>query len=429
MYAISDPGPVAGFTSEGLHINNHGDVVGIVTPVSGSVTKAFVWKSTLTVLSSLGFKAEARAINNAGEIAGAADSSPGRLVAVVWDAQGTLAKLAEPQGAVSSFTHGIDDAGRVVGGYIQPGPREIPLFWTNLHSPNTAPLVAPMPISAMWSEALAVRGGPPARACGTSSDSSSQSHAFVWNTTMNVVDMLWGESAVAFINDDVVGMAEGKPAFWPGGAGNPTILPGVGGINTGVANAGTGPDELVGTVELEEVPSTMRPFLRRRFRRDELDPASQPLFPKILQLLTPETIDVNTLLPPNSGWTLLTATGINDRGQIAGTGLIGGQSRAYRLSPPTFESPLSRLLGKAEVLAIFGGVAAGGGGFGITPSGQIIPIPPPGPDEITAQQLVRLVRETAREMATYAKKADQVDAFRTVAKALADEMADLLKKV
>jgi hypothetical protein len=209
----------------------------------------------------------------------------------------------------------------------------------------------------------------------------------------------------------------------------PTILPGVGGINTGVANAGTGPDELVGTVELEEVPSTMRPFLRRRFRRDELDPASQPLFPKILQLLTPETIDVNTLLPPNSGWTLLTATGINDRGQIAGTGLIGGQSRAYRLSPPTFESPLSRLLGKAEVLAIFGGVAAGGGGFGITPSGQIIPIPPPGPDEITAQQLVRLVRETAREMATYAKKADQVDAFRTVAKALADEMADLLKKV
>jgi hypothetical protein len=429
MYAISDPGSVPGFTSEGLHINSNGDVVGVLKPVSGFATKAFLWKGTgtLGVLSSLGFGAEARAINDFGEIAGAAESSPGRLAAVIWDASGTLVKLAEPAGAINSFTHGIDNSGHVAGGFIQTGPREVPLVWTNLHAPAAAPLVAPMPASAVWSEALAVRGGAPARACGTSQDTSGRPRAFVWNTATNVVDLLAGESAVAFMNTDVVGAAEGKPAFWSGGAGAPTILPGVGGINSGIANSGTGPDEVVGTVAVENIPSTARPFLRRRFRRDELDPTSPPLFPKILQLATPETIDLNSLLPPNSGWTLLTATAVNERGQITGTGTIGGQSRAYRLSPPTFESPLSRLLGKVEVLILFGGVAAGGGGFGITPSGHIIPIPPPRPDAVTVEHVVRLARETVRETAAYAEKTGQTELFRSVAKAVAEEVAAVLR--
>jgi probable HAF family extracellular repeat protein len=41
--------------------------------------------------------------------------------------------------------------------------------------------------------------------------------------------------------------------------------------------------------------------------------------------------DVYSLLPPNSGWTTLTeAVGVNDKGQIAGTGvLVNGQTHAY----------------------------------------------------------------------------------------------------
>jgi hypothetical protein len=33
MYAIGDPGAVPGFESEGMQINEHGDVVGILKPV------------------------------------------------------------------------------------------------------------------------------------------------------------------------------------------------------------------------------------------------------------------------------------------------------------------------------------------------------------------------------------------------------------
>jgi probable HAF family extracellular repeat protein len=44
-------------------------------------------------------------------------------------------------------------------------------------------------------------------------------------------------------------------------------------------------------------------------------------------------IDLNTLLPLNSGWILTEANGVNDKGQITGLGLHNGASRAFRLGP------------------------------------------------------------------------------------------------
>jgi len=45
-------------------------------------------------------------------------------------------------------------------------------------------------------------------------------------------------------------------------------------------------------------------------------------------------IDLNSLIPPGSGWELKVAYGINDAGQIAGSGLHGGLRRAFLMSPP-----------------------------------------------------------------------------------------------
>jgi probable HAF family extracellular repeat protein len=44
--------------------------------------------------------------------------------------------------------------------------------------------------------------------------------------------------------------------------------------------------------------------------------------------------NLNDLIPANSGWTLQAATAINDRGQIAGFGMIHGEIHAFRLDPP-----------------------------------------------------------------------------------------------
>ena len=43
--------------------------------------------------------------------------------------------------------------------------------------------------------------------------------------------------------------------------------------------------------------------------------------------------NLNELIPADSGWVLLEANGINDFGQIVGSGRIGGRTRAFLLSP------------------------------------------------------------------------------------------------
>jgi probable HAF family extracellular repeat protein len=44
-------------------------------------------------------------------------------------------------------------------------------------------------------------------------------------------------------------------------------------------------------------------------------------------------IDLNNLLPANSGWFLAEARKINNRGQIVGIGVINGENRAFLMAP------------------------------------------------------------------------------------------------
>jgi probable HAF family extracellular repeat protein len=44
-------------------------------------------------------------------------------------------------------------------------------------------------------------------------------------------------------------------------------------------------------------------------------------------------VDLNTLIPPNSGWELFEASSINDHGQIVGWGRHGADIRAFLLTP------------------------------------------------------------------------------------------------
>jgi len=50
-------------------------------------------------------------------------------------------------------------------------------------------------------------------------------------------------------------------------------------------------------------------------------------------------IDLNTRIPPNSGWELTVAWGINNRGQSVGTGTRGGYEHAFLLTPVTAKAP------------------------------------------------------------------------------------------
>jgi hypothetical protein len=385
MYGIVGPGTVTGFTSEALGINASGVIVGVLHPSSGSRDDAFVWDSSLSVLPDRGYGAEARAINSSGIISGAVETMPGRLAAAMWSANHTLTLLKEPADAVFSFTHGIDDQGRIVGGYLKPGPMQLPLFWT---APAATPVVAAVP--GPWAEALSINSNT-GSICGAT---DAPATAFLWNGASTVTPLgNGGAMAIRGPANEMVGTANNVPVAWHGGSPSQAIpLDALAG-RVGTARDLNGTGEIVGDLAFPGPGSPTIGFLRRGFRRDETDPNSPVFLPKPLQLAQPETIDLNTLLPPQSGWTLTSAAAINESGQIAGTGLFGNQASAYRLSPPKFESPFHRFLKFEQVVKILGGVAVDGGGFIITAGGQIIPVPPPRPDTFEVERVRAVARE------------------------------------
>ena len=64
-----------------------------------------------------------------------------------------------------------------------------------------------------------------------------------------------------------------------------------------------------------------------------------------------KVIDLNDLLPANSGWVLQDATAINDSGQILGTGTFDGTPEPFLLTVSTVPEPTT--------MALFGLMAAG----------------------------------------------------------------------
>jgi probable HAF family extracellular repeat protein len=61
--------------------------------------------------------------------------------------------------------------------------------------------------------------------------------------------------------------------------------------------------------------------------------------------------DLNSFLPPNSGWFLSFATGINDLGQITALGTLNGQGHALLLTPMAVPEPAALLLTSAAAAA------------------------------------------------------------------------------
>ncbi len=62
-------------------------------------------------------------------------------------------------------------------------------------------------------------------------------------------------------------------------------------------------------------------------------------------------VDLNSLIDPNSGWSLEFARDINTAGQIVGTGTFNGMTRGFILNPTVVPEPASCLLYGIGLLA------------------------------------------------------------------------------
>jgi probable HAF family extracellular repeat protein len=316
-YTVHDLGTLGGTQSTAAGINKSGQVAGASTTASG-LTHAFrtAPNSAINVLTDDvgtlgGLFSDARGINASGQVIGVSTDGTGAYFsyrtaanAAINPASDSLGTLGGISRGPSTFVSGIDDAGHAVGESVA-----ISGFF---HAFRTA---ANSPINPATDD-LGDFGGQSSNAVSINKNGDivgtylpAVAGAFPYAVllkggALTQIGAL-GLGGVASLNDlDQVAInVNEQAAIWSNGTLTPLapLVSAALGINNsgqavGYALAGTAPQ---------------RAFLYTNGVR----------------------VDLNTLIPPNTGWTLSSATAINDAGQIAGNGQINGQFHAFRLDP------------------------------------------------------------------------------------------------
>lgn len=312
-YAIIDVGTLGGSSSEADAVNNAIQMVG-ASAVSGQTgSTAFLWQEghMIPLTASGGTSTQALAINDLGEIAGAALSGPGETAdqwPVLW--AGGMTTTLESIGDAPAAARAINNNGLIAGNTISNSSSHL-LLWQGTSLSVTIPISSGLG----WANGLNDAG----HLVGHIENKQGSSIAFLWQDgTFSNLGTLGGSSATASdINNksQIVGTAStsgnsSSHAFlWQDG--EMQDLGGLGEVVTATskANSINNLGLVVGQAQLGEEEHAVL------WQNGQI-------------------FDLNILLPTGSEWELLlTANSINDHGWIAGTGLISGQKRAFLLKP------------------------------------------------------------------------------------------------
>lgn len=303
--------PPGAVTGSPIDINDSNQVLGSLS--FDVAIHPFVWeKGTLIDLFGIDSPAtgDAYHIDNRGRVVGFISPSYGSQSAFVWQA-GTMTRMPSPaDGAPVAL--GSNDQGTVVGARLLDPTGSRPLLW------NDGDIVDPDPF------------GLPGEVCASAINNRDQvllwryihppgrSETFLWdNGSITAVADLggqWGGKGFA-MNDEaqIVGSVfdtadELFPFLWQDG--QLTVLPSlpghVGGVAFDINNAG----QIVGEAGTGAA-----------LWQDGI------------------AYDLNDLIPPNSGWVLYDAYGINSAGYIVGRGSLNHEPRGFLLSPVTVPEP------------------------------------------------------------------------------------------
>ena len=292
-FTITDLGGLGGTTAVGFRINNSGVAIGWATTVAND---SHAFQPGTGDLTPAGVsEAFAYGINSTGVMVGTSYIG-GQAHGTVWNG-GAVTDLGP-----GTFGLAVNDAGAVAGGNGHA------FILANGQIRDLGTLAG-----GSWSAAYAVNAAGSAAGYGDIGGGAFQ--AFMWSsgsgitplgtlggtnsyaTTMNNAGQVAGHAAVA---------SGYEHAFvWSGGV--MTDLGTLGG-NSFAYDINRGGD-VVGYSFLNSGVS--HAFLDRNG----------------------SLLDLNSLLGTGTGWELMAAYGINDTGQIVGTGLFEGQQRVFRLDP------------------------------------------------------------------------------------------------
>ena len=333
IYQIVDLGVLTpGGTSSGVALNASDKVAGYGQSSSLSTLAAATDPTgRLVSLGTLngGRTSSAYGISNGGVVVGGSEiklrSNP--------DVYGTHAFTATDPGTMqdihdanvnllypNSTATGISDSGRIVG-FLQSGDR---LTTRGFFSDTPGNMTVMATLGGKNSQANGVNAS--GMIVGTSDTSTSgQSHAFRTSTDgFNLIDLGGaGSSSGNAINNagHVVGaigsngQSNGTHAFLATVPNAFVDLGVLNGMDSSVAFAINNKDMIVGKSSLSSSGGSNAFVV--------FDP-SKPN----------SMVNLNTLIDPRSGWILNSAMGINDQGDITGTGRFQGQDRAYLLIHP-----------------------------------------------------------------------------------------------
>ena len=299
-------------------INDRGQIVG----------SQYLWDNG--TVTNLGFLpganyTEAKGINNLGQVVGSSGvlSSHSTYRAFIWQngVMSGLGTISNPNCPVCYYrvAKDINDQDQVFGDL---GPLELPYLRSFVWANGTL-----IDIIGVYSSALAINNA--GKAILTSGRSSV---IHIWqNSTFTSLGLLGGNN----INnkDQIIGNWWGfnKGAFlWDGGTF--TTLGSLGG-NWSTASGINDATLVVGSSSINT--TTSHAFLWEKGKM----------------------FDLNTLIPANSGWELLSALKINNKNQIIGTGKFNGESRSFLLTPEAQSVP--------EPTSALGVLGLGGLGIGL----------------------------------------------------------------
>lgn len=272
----TDIPPLAGDTGSSAHdINNAGQVTGgSINENAMPVYSGFIWSSGggTQDLGNLGGTTytEGWGINSNGVVSGESETAAGAYRAIVWTSGSGMADIVQDGfGDDASSSLAINDSGQAAL-YSQNMMTRTAYIWD---STNGAVALGNIGGTGSCSWDISNSG----KVVGWAKDAGDKIRAFIWDSTNGMVQIGSTETAAskAFaLNelDMVVGYSEDGAGD---GSGNRTAV----------------------------------------------------LWKDGAQ------VDLNTLIPANSGWVLQTAWDINEKGQIVGYGTYDGKTQAFLLTP------------------------------------------------------------------------------------------------
>jgi probable HAF family extracellular repeat protein len=317
-YLIRELGALGGGTSTAAAINNSNQVAGTSTTGAGGFDAFLISNGAIFDLGNSGGDSSGAALNSHGDVVGSTINSVTTTTNHPFlYHNGVFSDLGIPAGFSTGFGNGVNDADQVVGQLIS-GPRRTAVSHAFLWQNGAFGDLGTLGGNSASAAAINNLG----QVVGSSVNASGQSHAFLWqNGAMSDLGTL------------------------PGGfASSATAINNAGQIVGGSATTNFGPTHAVlfqkGAVADLGVPFGFAASSANAINIHGVVVGSASIgsYRGVHAFVAQNgTIsDLNRLIPGNSGsWILTTATGINDAGEIVGSGTTNGIQRAFLLTPTT----------------------------------------------------------------------------------------------